>query len=79
MRGAETRTEIAKRIVTEWADAYQVDQAGPGTKARLIVTIEAALKERDERAAKIIDNWDYERLIPGEIAAAIRNEEANVR
>lgn len=53
----ETPKDAAQKIVTEWADFHQLDNIGPMTKARLVTTIESALRNRDERAAKIADRF----------------------
>lgn len=70
--------EIAKKIVSEWSDAHQVDTVGPGTKARLVNEIIQALRDRDERAAKIVNNARSEGADLRELVARIRDDNYEV-
>lgn len=57
----ETLEEIAEQIVNEWADAHQVTEVGPGTKARLVIAIHDALRNERWRCEKFAGD-SYRRL-----------------
>lgn len=70
--------EVAKEIVSEWADAHQVTEVGPGTKARLVTAVEQALRAERERAAKVVNNARSEGADLRELVARIRDENYEV-
>lgn len=56
LTNTETLDQIASSIVNEWADAHQVTEVGPGTKARLVAAVLSALRNERERAIRIIND-----------------------
>lgn len=65
----ETLEGIARKIVTEWADVYQVTEVGPATLARLGTAILAALRNERERCWREVtakaDEWRRQARQPG--------------
>lgn len=51
----ETLEKVSQRIVLEWADQYQVIEAGPATLARLAAVVLSALRNERERCAKLLE------------------------
>lgn len=76
----ETRREIAQKIVREWSEHDMNEHYGSDYlrddfgSEHLEARIEAALKDRDERAARMVEGIYSDHPSGRSIAAAIRNE-----